>query len=76
MTTIETKLKDFIKNKLEYAEKNGYTKFSTCSHRNWDRDVWIYHQEIINSIKKRGYKVSAEVNWGVLDVTIKKRLNL
>jgi hypothetical protein len=74
--TLEEKLQDCVNSQCEYAEKNGSTKLSVCSERNWDSDKWNYRQDIMDAIRGRGYNVSQQTNWGVLDITTTKKITL
>ena len=76
MENLKQKLEDFINTQARYADKDGSTSFATCSHSNWDRDIWNHKDEIIGAIRKRGYKVSSSTSFGVLDVVVRKDLDL
>ena len=67
---IKKKINDFIISKVLEVEKEGKASFSTCDHYNWDRDIWDYRNTIISKLRDRGYGVSTNTKWGVLDVTI------
>lgn len=75
MENLEQKINKIIDDELEYADKRGSTKLSTCDHYNWDRDVWNHRHQIIEEIRRRGYSVSVSTNWGVTDINITKILN-
>jgi len=74
--SLEEKLQECVNSQCEYAESNGSTRLSTCSARNWDKDVWNHRGAIIDAIRSRGYRVSEETNFGVLDITITKKVVL
>lgn len=78
MKEIENKLKKYVEELADYADKNGRTGFSTCSasYYGWDRDIWAHRHSIIEALRKRGFQVSSSVNHGVTDVEIVKPLNL
>lgn len=76
MEALENKLKAFIQNEVDYIEKTGSTKISTCDHSNWDRDIWTHRQDIMNAFIEKGYSVYSKINWGVLDIYVTKHLSL
>lgn len=78
MTTIsiQKKIQNFVDNKVRYIEENGKGKFSTCSASGWDQDVFIHRMEIIDALRNRGYEVMTDINYGVLDVYITKKLGI
>lgn len=73
---LQEKLQNFIDSKCEVADKYGDAKISTCSHSNSDQDIYRHRHSIIDVIRKRGYQVSTETNWGVIDITITKKIEL
>ena len=70
------KLQKVVQQECDYAEKNGASRLSTCGNHNWDQDIWNHREDIIDGIKRRGYRVSSSVNWGVLDIVTTKVLTL
>lgn len=69
-----TKLKRFIKELKEEVNKDGHTKFSTCDHYNWDRDIFNHREEIIQNLRNEGLNVGISSKWGVLDINISKNI--
>lgn len=74
--TLKEKLTNVIEEEIKYAKKDGKSCLSTCSHYNWDKDIWNYKDAIIEGIRKRGYKVSTLTKWGVLDITTTLNISL
>jgi len=70
MDDLGKKINDFINLQVNYVEKEGKTKFSTCNHSNWDNDIWAYKDIIIKKLKDRGYSVTQSVSYGVTDVIV------
>jgi hypothetical protein len=73
---VKQKLIDFAENKIKWAEKNGRTRFETCNHSGWDKDIWLHKYSIMDYIRSKGYIVTSETNHGVLDVFITKKIDL
>ncbi len=73
---IKDKLITFAENEIIYAEKDGSSRFATCSNSNWDQDIWNHKHAIMDYIRTRGYSVRTETNHGVLDVFITKPIKL
>ena len=65
---LKKKLQNVVDTECEYADKEGSSRLSTCSHRHWDKNVWNHRSQIIQAIKDRGYIVSQSTNHGVLDI--------
>lgn len=65
--SLKDKLNAFVDNECEYARKYGKTKYSTCNHSNWDKDIWYFRHDIADIIRSRGFNVRSEINWGVTD---------
>lgn len=74
--SIEDYLKRVVESESKYVEREGCTKFSTCSHSNWDRDIYNHRHNIIDAFKKKGYSVSHERSFGVEDYYITKNFTL
>lgn len=72
---IKDKIDKVIATEIKYCEENGISKLSTCDYRNWDEVVWNYRENIIDGIRNKGYMVSTSINWGVLDIETKLKLN-
>lgn len=64
------KLNKKINDLIGEVNKYGSTKFSTCDHRNWDKDFYNHRNYIISKIKEKGYNITESVNWGVIDYNI------
>ena len=75
-TPLENKISTIIGEQCEYAKMNGSSKLSTCNHSNWDRDTWNFKDQIIKSIRDKGFNVSVSVNHGVTDIVTTKKLNV
>ena len=75
MTTQE-KITNKIKELAEEVESDGYAVLSVCDHSNWDRDLWMYYRTIMESLRQKGYSVSSQTKWGVLDINITKKLDI
>ena len=75
MEGIKEKVNKIIATEIKYCEKNGVSKLSTCDYSNWDEVTWNYREDIIDGIRSKGYRVSMEINWGVLDIFTKLKLN-
>ena len=73
---IKDKLTAFADKEIAYAEKNGKSHFATCSHYNWDNDIWAHKNSIMDYIRSKGYTVTSKTNHGVLDVYIVKPIKL
>ena len=73
---IKGKLTKFADEQIEYANKEGNTKFSTCNYSGWDKDIWNHKHSIMDYIRSKGFNVTSETNHGVLDVYIVKQLEL
>jgi hypothetical protein len=52
---------------IQSVEKEGAIRVSTCDHSNWDRTLYNSIRLIANIMRKRGYGVEMNVNWGVQD---------
>ena len=76
MKELKDKLNKEINYHLNNVKESGSSKFSTCDHYNWDKDIWNHRHEIINKLKDEGLNVSSQMNWGVLDITITANLEL
>lgn len=74
--SVEEKIQRQIDIECQYADKNGRAKLSTCSVRNWDKDIYNYHNTIIEAIRNRGYNVSVSVNYGVIDIVTTPKINV
>lgn len=74
--TLQEKLQNFVNKHSDYVEKDGSSEFSVCEHYNWDKDLWLHRQSIIDALRKRGYSVSVYVRWGVTDIEITKPIQL
>lgn len=73
---IKKKIENIIESEIKYAEKNGSSNLSTCNYSGWDKDVWNYKDQIIKSIRDKGFLVSVNVKFGVTDITTKLNLDL
>lgn len=75
---IKEKLEAFVNKQIEYAEKNGSTRWDTCgnAHHGWDIDIWAHKYSIMDAIRAKGYDVRSETNHGVLDVFVTKPIKL
>ena len=69
---LKEKLRFFIQEQIEEVYRKDSSRFETCDHYNWDKDIWRYRHFIIDFSKERGLRVDTQMNWGVLDVTITK----
>lgn len=71
-------MEEYILEKSEYIaeeiEKYDYTTFSTCDHYNWNKKDWVFQDEIVNNLIKRGYSVNKNIKFGVTDYLIKKKI--
>lgn len=76
MKQLKEKLNKEINYHLNNIKEGGSSRFSTCDHYNWDKDIWNYRHSIINKLRDEGLNVSSKMNWGVLDITITKKLEL
>jgi hypothetical protein len=76
MGDLKAKLIKIAEKEMEYANRDGSSKLSTCDYRGWDKDVWKYRKEIIQKIRDCGYNVSVSVAWGVTDIVTTKNINL
>ena len=74
--TIEEKISRFVNTEISYADRDGSSKFSTCNHSNWDKDIWAHRQTIVDALQSKGYTVTSSVNWGVTDYIVTKKLEL
>jgi len=70
--TIQEKLQAKINDLAGEVEKYSTTRFSVCDHYNWDRDFWAHKSAMVEALAGRGYTVSKEIKWGVIDYTITK----
>lgn len=74
--TLQQKILNFVDNEAKYVERDGSTKFSTCDHRNWDQDIYNQLGAITTALRERGYEVTTQINYGVTDVTIVKKVKV
>lgn len=72
--SLKDKLNAFVDQQCEYASKDGRTKYSTCNHSNWDRDIWYFRHDIADIIRSRGFNVRVECNWGVMDYFVTAKI--
>ena len=52
---------------VQYVEKEGKTRLSTCDYRGWCKKTWNSISLIETIMRKRGYGVSMQVNHQVQD---------
>lgn len=75
-TTAQDKLQKIVDDLAQICDLKGSAQISTCDHYNWDKEVWMHRHAIMDTLKKRGYKVESRTNWGVLDITVAKPITL
>lgn len=74
--TLEEKLQEQVDREIDITNKTGSSKFSTCSNSNWDKDIYRHRQDIVETIRKKGYNVHVSVNWGVIDIVTTNKIKL
>jgi hypothetical protein len=64
-------IREFVDHKVDeivqYVEKEGKARVSTCSDRNWCNKTWCGINLIVTKMRERGYGVSLATNYGVQD---------
>lgn len=76
MEQLKEKLNKEINYHLNNIKEGGSSKFSTCDHYNWDKDIWNHRHSIVDKLIDLGFNVDSQMNYGVLDITITKKLEL
>lgn len=73
---LNEKLQKVIDIECEYADRDGSSRFRTCDHYNWDKDIWRYRHQIVDAIRGRGYIVTVTSSFDLTCITTTKKLNL
>ena len=73
---LKEKLRFFIQKQIEQVYRKGSSRFETCDHYNWDKDIWNYRNSIVDKLIDLGFNVDSQMNHGVLDITITANLEL
>ena len=76
MEQLKEKLNKEINYHLNNIKESGSSRFSTCDHYNWDKDIWNHRHSIVDKLIDLGFNVDSQMNYGVLDITITKKLEL
>jgi hypothetical protein len=76
MNELKEKLNKNIEYHVERVAEKGSSSFSTCDHYSWDKDIWNHRHSIVDKLIDLGFNVDTQMNWGVLDITITKELEL
>lgn len=48
--------------------KSGMSKLDTCDARHWDQLIWNYKEQIIETLRKRGFTVNTKRSFGVTTI--------
>jgi len=73
---IEHEIQNLIDNMANNVENTGSAKLSVCDERNWDKNLWEYRHQIMDTLRGRGYIVNSSTNYEVLDIVVTKKLEL
>jgi hypothetical protein len=68
MENLRDKILKAVEIECQYATRDGSSKLSVCDHSNWDKDLYNFRHQIIDKIRERGFNVSVNSKWGVLDI--------
>jgi len=72
----QEKVQQLINLKCEEAEKTGESKITTSYGYSWDMDIYNSKEQIIQTIRNRGFEVRSKTSFEVTDITILKNIEL